>query len=218
MEKLVIVGAANPEVVRLVRAINAVEPRFDLLGFVDDKPDLAGANYQGLPVLGPVEWLRAHRDEVVVVSAVAKTTEIRRKVHARLASMGVNYMSLVHPSVDVSDVVVGQDVLIYEGSVVSPNVTISDHAVLSVRSTVAHDSEIGEYSFLAPGCVLNGKVTLGEGVFVGSGAVVIPFMKAGAWSTIGAGAVVVRDVPAGATVFGNPAEVIFQRELSGEAA
>jgi acetyltransferase-like isoleucine patch superfamily enzyme len=79
-----------------------------------------------------------------------------------------------------------------------------------VGSNIAHDTKIGESSFIAVNCSIAGCITVGKGVYVGTGASIIPRLKIGDWSIIGAGAVVIRDVPPYSVVVGNPARVIKQ--------
>jgi len=43
-------------------------------------------------------------------------------------------------------------------------------------------------------------------------ATILPGVTIGDHAVVGAGAVVLKDVPVGATVFGNPAKVIFQKK------
>jgi acetyltransferase-like isoleucine patch superfamily enzyme len=54
-------------------------------------------------------------------------------------------------------------------------------------------------------------VRIGEFAIVHPRATILPGVSVGDNAVIGAGAVVLKDVPAGATVFGNPAKVIFQK-------
>lgn len=49
-------------------------------------------------------------------------------------------------------------------------------------------------------------------VSIGSGAVILPGITLGEGCMVGAGAVVTRSVPAGATVVGNPARIVKERE------
>jgi hypothetical protein len=41
-KKLVIYGASNPCVLKILNAINRVQPSWDLVGFVDDAPEKQG--------------------------------------------------------------------------------------------------------------------------------------------------------------------------------
>ncbi len=63
VRRLVLVGAggfAGDD--RTRSALNRVDPTFDLVGYLDDDPALAGQVRTGLPVVGPLEWIHDHPD------------------------------------------------------------------------------------------------------------------------------------------------------------
>src|SRR4051812_44280344 len=59
---LLLVGAGGfaRETAEAVRAVNAVRPTWDLLGFLDDDPARHGVLFGGAPVLGPIEAVHHH--------------------------------------------------------------------------------------------------------------------------------------------------------------
>ena len=56
------------------------------------------------------------------------------------------------------------------------------------------------------------SVTIRRNVWIGGGAILLPGVTIGDDALIGAGSVVTRDVPPGATVVGNPARVLAERD------
>ena len=56
---------------------------------------------------------------------------------------------------------------------------------------------------------LAGGVKVGNGVSIHPRATIAKGVKIGDGATIGIGSVVLKDVPAGASVFGNPARIIY---------
>jgi maltose O-acetyltransferase len=55
-------------------------------------------------------------------------------------------------------------------------------------------------------------VRIGRNVWIGGGAIILPGITIGDDAVVGAGSVVTRDVPAGATVAGNPARSLVQKQ------
>ncbi len=83
---------------------------------------------------------------------------------------------------------------------------MSQGAVINTAATLDHESHVGPFAHIAPGCGIAGRVMIGEGAFIGLGTQVIDKIRIGRWTTVGAGSVVVRDLPAGVTALGIPAK------------
>ncbi len=202
---IAIVGAGNLETAKLIAAINRVEPRWELVGYVDDDPATWGRCLEDRRVIGGVEELLAGELAAAAAAVSIGATRARREIVERLAGADERFATLVHPGVDLGGVTVGPGALVCEGAILSPGVRVDAHALISFRAVVAHDAHVGAFCNLTPGVIVNGRCRLGEGVYVGSGAVILPGVRVGAWATVGAGSVVTRKVASGATVFGVPA-------------
>lgn len=207
--RLLVLGANNPETVRVVTAINDRAPVFDLVGFLDNDPAKHGATFRGYPVLGPAPLVaeKGYRD-CVVVNAITRSPRVRKETTDELLAHGAELTNLVHPSVDLRLVTLGTGIVCHEGTVLQPGVEIGDDAAINANVVVSHECRIGAHVFLAPGGVLAGIVEVGEGAMIGVHATVLPRLTIGAWATVGGGAVVIDDVPPGATVAGNPARIL----------
>jgi acetyltransferase EpsM len=81
-----------------------------------------------------------------------------------------------------------------------------------VACTISHDTVIGPYCNINPGCHIAGAVHVGEGVDLGMASSVIQNRTIGEWSRIGAGAVVTQDIPSNVTAVGVPCRVIKSHE------
>ncbi|MDZ4701900.1 MAG: NeuD/PglB/VioB family sugar acetyltransferase, partial [Rhodothermales bacterium] len=177
---------------------------FDILGFVDDDPALQRRTVLDLPVLGAIDWLVHHPETVYVVAIGA--SRLRRRI-VDLHRLPVDRAAtLVHPSVELHPSVhLSPGCLIFRGAVVMLNVALGDHVIVDVNSTVGHDTTLGAFSTMHPGCHVSGNVVVEEAVELGAGAVVLPGRRIGREVIVGAGAVVHRDLPAGCTAVGVPA-------------
>jgi serine acetyltransferase len=87
------------------------------------------------------------------------------------------------------------------------NVRISPLAIIGKRCVIRNGVTIGSWARK------EGRPTIGDDVQIGVNAVILGAVTIGDQARIGAGAIVVKDVPAGATVVGNPARVVNQREV-----
>lgn len=178
------------------------------LVFVDDRPTASECN--GQRVLTYDAWLEepATSRHMTIAIADGRIRQLiaERCSRDRIASFDVRALNVVQ----FDDVVVG------EGSVLCPFVTLTSNIRIgrffhaNLYSYVEHDTIIGDFVTFAPGVKCNGNVVIEDGAYIGSGAVIRQGnpgnpLVIGKGSVIGMGAVVTKSVAAGATVIGNPA-------------
>ncbi len=214
---VILLGAANPETVRVIRAMERVHPRFKVVGFLDNDPEKREGDFFGFPVFGGFECLdevKAHFDDLFFVNLITGSTKARYETSRFLAHNGCRFTNMIHPTVDLTMTTIGVGNYIQEAVIVQAGVHIGNNSSIHIGTLVGHESVIGDSVFIAHGCSISGSVEVGDGVLMGTHATVIPRLKIGKWATVGAGAVVVRDVPDFAVVVGNPARVVRHAEPS----
>ncbi len=208
-EPLLIVGAGGfaRETAAAVSAVNAVEPRWELLGFLDDDPQRQGTSVGRLPVLGPIAALDDHPDaRVVVCIGNPRNYASRKHVVERLGPHRDRFTSVVHPSASIGDgTTIGMGTVVLAGAVTTTAVSIGEHVAVMPHCVFTHDDSIGSFATFGAGVRLAGAVTIGEGVYVGSAAVVREGITIGDWSLIGMGSLVLGDVPPAEVWVGSPA-------------
>lgn len=209
VRQLLVLGASNPETVRVVQAVNDREPTFELVGFLDNDPAKQGRDFWGYPVVGGSAAVAEprHRD-CVVVNAITRDPHTRCETTEALLRHGAELTNLIHPSVDTRHVEMGVGNVVHEGAVIQPGVRIGNNCAFNCNTIISHECEIEDHIFMAPGSVLAGLVRVRRGAMIGLHATVLPRLEIGAWALVGGGAVVCRDVPPNTTVAGNPARVI----------
>jgi len=214
-KNLLLLGANNPEVVRLFECFKEKNPEWELRGFLDDDPKKKGKEFMGYKIFGGYESIKEDRfKDCYVVNVIAGDCRTRKRATDRLTGCGARFTNLIHPNVYLRYVKYGTGLYIQESVILQAAVTVQDHVSIHMGSLIGHESFIGESSFIAHGCAISGRVTISPGVFIGVGATILPHLTVGEWSIIGAGAVVTKDVPPYTVVVGNPAR--FLRNVSGE--
>jgi sugar O-acyltransferase (sialic acid O-acetyltransferase NeuD family) len=212
-QDLVIFGAGGfgREVLQVVRDLNAVAPVWNCLGFLADAAPDAVEAVAGLPVLGGIEWLRAH-PEVQVVIAVGSSAA-RWKIAQRIvATCGNRFAVLVHPRAWVGErVEIGPGSVVCAGALLTTDIRLGRHVHVNIGSTIGHDAVLDDFATLNPSVNVSGNVRIMTGGEIGTGSVVIPRCTVGAWAIVGAGAVVTSTLAANVTAVGAPARVIKER-------
>jgi sugar O-acyltransferase (sialic acid O-acetyltransferase NeuD family) len=216
MKPLVIYGAANPEIVKLVDAINERKEIWEIIGFLDDVKKGEVTSYMGYPILGGEESITEYGNkDCSFINNVFSTTHNRQLVREKLDKFRVNYATLVSPGVDTRYVHIGADCVILEGVVLGTNVSIGNHVMVRANSTISHDAMVGTYVFVGPGVTICGNVTLGEGAYIGAGSVIKDGVNVGPWSTVGMGSIVNKDVAGDDIVAVAPAKSVKSLMMRG---
>ena len=214
MKPLLLIGAGGcgREVAAMLRHTNNVQPRWEILGFLDDSAALQGQLIDGHRVLGGVGALGNYRD--AYCACCVADPIVRMKVVQRANRFGVRWATLMHHSSIVMDTaMIEEGCILLPFSAVTTNAHLGKHVQVNYHSSIGHDGRLGDYVTLSSFVDITGKVTLGMGVFVGSGASVLPGMTVGEHAIVGGGALVHRDVPARTVAVGVPARVIRERNI-----
>lgn len=211
MKKLVIVGAGGVgrETSLIVREINNYEPTWNLLGFIDDDPRKWGRIVDNHEILGGLDYLKDLDQDTYVIIAIANY-KVKKRFVEELGGR-FPFATIIHPRVLIHDfMTVGEGTIIYEGAILTIDIRIGSHVIISPKSGIGHDSIIKDYVTLLWNVNISGNDVIEEGVLMGTGSTIIQNLKVGSEATVGAGAVVVNDIPAGATAVGVPAKIIRQ--------
>jgi len=211
--RVIFLGAANPETGRMIKAIEKVQPEFQVKGFIDNDPKKKGRNFLGYPIFGGFEIVEDIKDdETFFINLITGSTKTRYETSKILAIKGCKFTNFIHPNVDLTMTKLGTGNYIQESVILQAEVKIGNNSSIHMGSLISHEDRIGNSVFIAHGCCISGLVTIGDGTFIGTNATILPRLNIGKWSTIGAGAVVIKDVPDYATVVGNPAKIIKTSE------
>lgn len=208
-QPIAIIGAGGfgREVVQLIKDINQVTSQWEVLGFIDDNPDLAGTAINDLPVLGGLDWLKDH-PETQAILAVG-SPQAKQAMVQQLAPYHLTYPNLIHPRAVIGDdLILGEGNIITAGVILTVNIRLGSHLSIHTNATIGHDSVVEDYGTILPNASIAGNVTLHEGVLMGANATIIQQLDVAAGTVIGAGATVVRSIPEACTVVGTPAQSI----------
>ena len=209
-------GGLGRETVFLVERINRKSPVWNLKGFLDDDPALAGSSAGGFPVYGGMEYLKCLDSGVWLVCAIADAIVRKEKIRQISRFSRVQFATLTDPSVIMpSGTVTGAGSMICAGSLITVNVTAGGHTIICSGCTIGHDARLGDFVTLCPGVHVSGCVKIGPQSEIGTGTQIIQGISIGAGTVTGAGATVIRDLPDNCVAVGTPAVVIKKRQKPG---
>jgi UDP-perosamine 4-acetyltransferase len=182
----------------------------ELVGCTDPRPELAGTEIDGLPVIGDDSALDGLLESGVEAACIGLggtgDNEPRSELFARARKLGFGLPPVVHPSAVVaSTATLGEGSVVLAAAVLGPGVRVGEDVIVNTGAVVEHDCALDSHAHVATGARLAGNVRVGEGAHVGIGASVLGGVEIGAGAVVGAGAAVIRPVEAGATVAGVPA-------------
>ena len=197
MKNIVIIGAGGVgrETALIIQQINELELTWNLIGFIDDNKDSWGKVINGYSVIGGIDSLEVLPSDTYIIIAIA--------------NYEFKFATIIHPKVYIHNYMnIGEGTIIYEGVILTANIEVGKHVIISPKCGIGHDSIIKDYVSLLWNVNISGNDIIEEGVMMGSGSTVIQGKKIGKASIVGAGAVVIKDVDIYSTVVGVPAKTI----------
>lgn len=211
--KVYFLGAANPETIRMIKAVEKTYPNFIVKGFLDNDLSKQGKEFYGYPIIGGLDIVPALvDDDVGFVNLITGSTVARYETSKKIIELGGKLINFIHPSVDLTMVKIGSGVYIQEGVIVQAGVSIGNNTSIHIGTMVGHETSIGDSVFIAHSVSISGLCEIGDGCFIGTNSTILPRLKIGKWVTVGAGAVILEDVPDYAVIVGNPGRIIRYNE------
>jgi sugar O-acyltransferase (sialic acid O-acetyltransferase NeuD family) len=209
-QPLVIVGAGGlgRETAAAIEAVNQRTPTWRLRGFLDDDPALHGRAVGSTTVLGPLDSVAELGEDTAIVVCLASPHDIDRRERAvgRLGLPSHRYATVVHPSVAVApDCLIGPGCVLLAQIALTATVTLGAHVAVMPQTVLTHDDVVEEFTTIASGVRLGGRVHIGRCAYLGAGALVRESVRVGGGALIGLGSVVLNDVPPGEVWVGAPA-------------
>ena len=177
----------------------------DILAVISPEDISQRSIFNGMVHLKSNEDMLAYSTEkVLLVNGIGMMPklDLKLKVNEYFLSLGYQFETVIADSACVSPfskVEPGAQIL--PMAIVQAGATIGSHSIVNTGVLIEHDSNVGEYSHIAPKATLCAQVSLGNGVFVGSGAIIIQNITVAPDVIVGAGASVTRDLVAGEICF-----------------
>lgn len=196
-------GGFGRETVETIRDINKISPTFNVVGYIDDDESKLGTIYNGIEVLGNVDYLIGLHEKTKPCCVISIANgDVKELISKKLEGL-VEWTNIIHPTAVLwSNVDIGVGNVFQPFVFIGPNAKIGDHVLLNIKSNIGHDAVIGNYCSIMCFCDITGEAKLEEKVFAASRVSVIPGRTIGESAKLGAGAVIIKDVKPGVTMHG----------------
>ena len=134
---------------------------------------------------------------------------LRYKIAQLLLSKHQIIESVIDPNSIISEKTnIGVGVFSSKGVLVNAFSQIGDFTILNTGCIIEHECEISAAVHIAPGAVLAGNVKIGKRSFIGANSVIKQGVEIGDDVIIGAGSVIINNVSSNTKIVGNPGRII----------
>jgi sugar O-acyltransferase (sialic acid O-acetyltransferase NeuD family) len=207
MKKLLLVGAGSGsrEVLLMIDRINAREPEWEVVGFLDEDPEVIGTEVDGYPVIGPDHEHLG--DDVYAVSGLM-APKVRQRLLEDVERRGYKLPTIIAP-----DVVLPRDFAAGPGTIIMPSVTVSFDVQLGKGVLVlwgcalGHHLRAGEWATVLSFATIAGGCKVGARTVIGARATFNVNVTVGSDALIGVGTTVLRDVKDGKRLVALPRQI-----------
>ena len=209
MENIIIIGSGGHA--KVVIDIIEAENKYKIEAVVCDFAE-KGTEILGYKIIGGLDML----NELPHFGIIAVGDNYFREQYAQKIKNifpDFEFITVIHPSAVVSRharIVAGT--IFQANAVIKSDTIIGEHNIINSNVSIGHDIMTSDFVTVGPGALIGGYTTIGRGSAVNMGCCIRDRVKIGEYSIIGMGAVVTKDVPPYVVAYGNPAEVVRERQ------
>ncbi len=207
-----LIAGAGGHAIELLEVLRSNRYEQEISFFDDVNPPASGMLYDYFKVIGSAEEAKAYFKTSPHFCIGVGNPKVRKFIEEKMTALGGKLVSVISNDALIGghDVVLENGLNIMQAATITCSTKIGKGSLIHINASVHHNTVIGEYCELSPGCRILGGVLIGSFVSIGSNAVVMRNIKIGDGAIVGAGAVVTKDIPAGITVVGVPAKKVIK--------
>ncbi len=208
---VLIIGAGGwgREVLAQMQGDPACGTTWVINGFLDTRARILDGLGCDVPIIGdPATYVPQQDDHFVCAVGDPRA---RQQYAQPLLDKGARFIPILTGAYLSPRIHIGQGTLLCHRVQLSPDVRLGDFSNIHTNTVIGHDVRIGRYAQVGAMTFVGGGVSIGDFAVVHPHATILPGIRIGDGATVGAGSVVIKNVPDGATVFGNPAKLLFQK-------
>ncbi len=202
-------GGLGGETLDLARIIQAHQPRWSTIYFIDDNKQRS--HYEDVEILTLAEYFEQGSGMTCEVVISVGEPAVRALLYQKIQAYHLPLATLIHPDVFVPQtVVVGAGCVIHQQTVLSHHVQLADNVYVYPAVVIHHDSQVLAHTFVCTHVVVCGQVQIGQETFLGTASTIREQCCVGDECIIGMGASVMASLPNQVVAVGTPAQVVRQ--------
>lgn len=207
MRRLVIYGdTAFAEEISIIIKKEGVDC---VVAFTNDKDFITHNAINGIPVYATEELHKAISEdfEVLIAYGYIQMNNLREKIYNECKTFGWKIGSYVSVNATCFTDSIGEGTIIWPNCYIGPHAKIGKCTIIQASCTLAHDNELGDFNYLAPGVVMGGRSKIQSHCFLGLNSTVKSDACLNDYTLIGSGSNVLGDTTTNGCYFGNPARM-----------
>ena len=188
--------------------LEAQHTNYELIGLLDDKPELQGKSILDVPVLGGFSKINDLDSSVQFATGIGSVNNYsqRKSILENLKLDHKRWAKLIHPTAYISRFAsIEEGAVIHTGAYVGIHAKVGKCCLILPQSYIGHDSKIGDYSIINAGVCIASEVTIGCSCLIGANAEIRQNISIGNQSIVGFGSTVTKSFKDKSTVWGSPA-------------
>jgi sugar O-acyltransferase (sialic acid O-acetyltransferase NeuD family) len=191
----------------------STDSAYQVVAFTVDQDRITNSAHDDLPVV-PFERIQEEfpPDQVDFVfpagfqlSNPYNTNVFRRARYQLIKDMGYQFVNYISSRAMVADnVIIGENVLIYEGAIVQPFVKIGNNTIIRSGVNLGHHGEVGDHCFIAAEVTVGSRARIGSQTYIGLNTTILNSINIADGSFIGSSTLINRDTQAFSKNLGIP--------------
>jgi len=195
-----------------IEALDCLGDEWNCIGFISDDENVIGKEFFNIKVYSRKALENFSHARVLAVHG-SPTSYIKREAILDSLNIDTNrFATVVHKNASVSfAAVVGYNVLIMAGVVITASAQIGNHVIILPNSVIHHDSKIEDFTLIAANVTIAGNVRIGRNCYIGAASSFKNGVAIGNKVLAGIGTNVINSFSDGLWLIGNPAKPIDQK-------
>lgn len=194
MEKIIILG--DKQFAELAYYQFKSESNFDVVSFAVDEAYLDKTHFLGLPVVAYERLAEIYDKQAVsifIAIGISQCNQLRAKKVNQVKEDGYRIASFVSSKASVlGPLSIGENVMVMEGCLIHPGVSIGDNSIVWSGSRIAMHTEIGKHCWITS-ATIGERCKIGNNTFIGLNATINPNVCIAEFNVIDSGAVMGHD-------------------------